>query len=230
MGEETTLAFDVYGTLIDPLGIVEALRPHAGEQAAQLAALWRQKQVEYAFRRGLMGAYVDFDLCTEQALQFAAEACGVTLAEEARRAVLDAYQRLPAYPDALPALADLHSRGCRCVAFTNGVAATVGTLLERAGLGTLLEEIVSVDEVQTYKPNPAVYQHLARRLAVQPHDVWLVSANAWDVIGARAAGLRAIWVRRAGAPPFDPWGSEPELELPELGELAGRLGLRHDAV
>jgi HAD superfamily hydrolase (TIGR01493 family) len=55
-------------------------------------------------------------------------------------------------------------------------------------VGALLETIVSVDDVKTYKPNPSVYHHLARRLATQPHQVWLVSAKAWDVIGARAAG------------------------------------------
>jgi len=61
------LGFDVYGTLVDPLALAEPLQALVGEHAVQFANLWRTKQLEYSFRRGLMRRYVDFDICTRQA-------------------------------------------------------------------------------------------------------------------------------------------------------------------
>ncbi len=50
-----TLAFDVYGTLIDTQGIAATLKGWMGERATVLARAWREKQLEYTFRRGLRG-------------------------------------------------------------------------------------------------------------------------------------------------------------------------------
>ena len=55
-----TLGFDVYGTLIDTAGVTEALKQYAGENAAAFSSLWRDKQLEYSFRRALMQNYVPF--------------------------------------------------------------------------------------------------------------------------------------------------------------------------
>ena len=65
-----TIAFDVYGTLIDTAGIVAALQRHVGEKAVAFSDLWRAKQLEYSFRRGLMQNYRDFSICTGNALDF----------------------------------------------------------------------------------------------------------------------------------------------------------------
>ena len=63
-----TLAFDVYGTLIDTQGVTAALAPHAGGRAADFSRAWRDKQLEYSFRRGLMKSYRNFAVCTAEAL------------------------------------------------------------------------------------------------------------------------------------------------------------------
>jgi HAD superfamily hydrolase (TIGR01493 family) len=54
-----TLALDIYGTLINPLAVRTALAAHVGDDGPAFAGLWRTKQLEYSFRRGLMGAYRD---------------------------------------------------------------------------------------------------------------------------------------------------------------------------
>ena len=69
------------------------------------------------------------------------------------------------------------------------------------------------------KPDPAVYAYLARRAGHVPGDTWLVSSNAWDVIGAKAAGLRAAWIRRQPEAVFDPWDVEPDVVVSRLDEL-----------
>jgi 2-haloacid dehalogenase len=218
------LAFDVYGTLVDPLAMAGPLREAAGERAGEVAATWRQKQVEYAFRRGLMGSFEPFETCTAQALEFAARSAGVPLGPDASAALLAAYRRLPAFDDAREGLEALRRAGRVAVAFSNGSPGPVRDLLGHAGLLDLLADVVSVAEVRTFKPHPLVYLHLAERVGRAPRETWLVSSNVWDVLGAKAAGLRAAWVRRSPEAVMDPWGVAPDLVVADVRELAARLG------
>jgi 2-haloacid dehalogenase len=50
--------------------------------------------------------------------------------------------------------------------------------------------------VRAYKPHPAPYRRVLELLELPPERVTLVSAHGWDVLGARAAGLRGVWVDR----------------------------------
>jgi 2-haloacid dehalogenase len=217
------VGLDVYGTLVDPLSMQDHLRGAAGDRAPEVAALWRTKQVEYAFRRGLMQTWTTFETCTAQALAYAARAAGIALADAERDALLARYRQLPPYPEVRDALAGLRRGGRTVVAFSNGSGPVVRELLAHAGVLELLDDVVSVDEVRTFKPHPSVYRRLAERVGKAPGETWLVSANAWDVIGAKAAGLRAAWVRRSPGSLFDPWEIEPDAVVAELGELAGAL-------
>jgi 2-haloacid dehalogenase len=65
-----TLAFDVYGTLVDPAGMANYLAGDLGIEAVAFADFWREKQLEYSFRRGLMQNHADFSICTSDALNF----------------------------------------------------------------------------------------------------------------------------------------------------------------
>ncbi len=217
------LGFDIYGTLVDPLDMDEHLGEMVGEEAARFSALWREKQIEYTWRRGLMREYADFGVCTRQALDFAALSFGLELSGEQRERLVEEYQNLRPFPDVLPGLGRLRSEGHTLVAFSNGVERTARELLRRGGVLDHLEDVVSVDDRGTFKPDPEVYRHLARRLGRPVEETWLVSSNGWDVIGAKSAGLRAAWVRRNPETIYDPWGIEPDLVAEDLEQLAGRL-------
>ena len=217
------LGFDIYGTLVDPLDMDEHLGGMVGEGAERFSALWRAKQIEYTWRRGLMREYADFGVCTRQALDFAALSFGLELSSDEREVLVEEYQNLRPFPDVLPGLGRLRSGGHTMVAFSNGVERTARVLLERGGVLDHLEDVVSVDDLGTFKPDPEVYRYLARRLDRPVGETWLVSSNGWDVIGAKSAGLRAAWVRRNPATVFDPWGIEADLVVKDLEQLAGRL-------
>ena len=217
------LGFDIYGTLVDPLEMNEHLGEVVGEGAERFSALWREKQIEYTWRRGLMREYADFGVCTRQALDFAALSFGLELSDNQREGLVEEYQNLRPFPDVLPGLERLRSEGHTMVAFSNGVERTSRVLLERGGVLDNLEAVVSVDDLGTFKPDPEVYRYLARRLDRPVGETWLVSSNGWDVIGAKSAGLRAAWVRRDPATVFDPWGIEADLVVEDLEQLAGRL-------
>jgi 2-haloacid dehalogenase len=170
-----------------------------------------------------MRKYQNFDVCTAQALRFVSRQFGISIDEETLRSLLVKYLQLPAYPDVPAALAELEARGFRLVACSNGTETSVRALLERAGVLSQFNAIVSVDPLRTFKPDPAVYKHLLARVRAKKEMVWLISSNPFDVIGAKACGLRTAWVRRDPKRVFDPWEFEPDLVVTSLEQLSGKL-------
>lgn len=114
----TVLGFDVYGTLVDPFGMERQLVARFGDRGTGICTLWRQKQLEYSFRRGLMRCYEDFNACTRRALEFAAKVYHVELSDAAHQQLLIDYLNLPVFPDVLPALEILKECGCNLLAFS----------------------------------------------------------------------------------------------------------------
>lgn len=214
------LAFDVYGTLIDTAGVTAALEKHAGKGAVAFSGLWREKQLEYSFRRGLMQNYRDFSVCTRDALRYTARVMKVELTEVDIDSLMAGYRTLPAFPDVPEGLEKMKGAGHRMFAFSNGLRDHVAGLLENAGVNRFFEDTVSVDDLRSFKPNPAVYGHFLRRTGVPGSEAWMISANPFDVIGALSAGMKAAWIRRSPDAVFDPWDLEPTATAPDLIALA----------
>ncbi len=219
-----TLAFDVYGTLIDTHGVVYKLQKVAGDKAQAFSQTWRDKQLEYSFRRGLMKNYQNFAVCTSHALDYTCRYYKITLIKEQKMELLDSYRALPAFDDVVDSLARLKAAGFRLYAFSNGSADTVETLLSAAGIRDFFLGIVSVDDLKSFKPDPAVYSHFIKKSEASISDTWLISSNPFDVIGAISAGMRAAWVQRSKEAIFDPWGVEPTLTIASLRELPEKIG------
>ena len=213
------LAIDVYGTLIDPFRMEEHLRAAFGQRARAASELWRSKQIEYSFRRALMKQYRNFGVCTEEALCFVAEQFGIRLTDAEREVLLAKYRQLPPFPDVPSALEDLAGQAFEMVACSNGTEAAVRAALEHAGIVQHFRKIVSVDAIRTFKPDPAVYDYLVSEVNASKNTVWLISSNPFDVIGAKACGLRAAWVQRDPKRIFDPWEYRADITVHSLTEL-----------
>lgn len=221
----TTLAFDVYGTLIDTHGVTRLLEQWLGDKAQVFSQTWRDKQLEYSFRRGLMNRYQPFTICTRDALEFACAFHRLTLSSHQKNLLMQSYLELPAFRDAAPALEILSNLGSTLVAFSNGEKNTVKMLLEQAGLYSYFQQVVSCEDVKTFKPNPTVYQHLIKQTQSQESETWLVSSNSFDVIGARSFGLQSVWVQRSHLSVLDPWDVMPNYTVESLAELSKRSDL-----
>jgi len=214
------LLFDAYGTLFDVHSVVEAGRAVTSDPQA-LSALWRQKQLEYTWLRSLMGRYEDFWAVTDSALTFACRRLGLRVDAAERRRLMDAYLALDAFPEVREVLARL--RELPCAILSNGAPRMLEAVVTHNRLGEHLRAVISVDEVRTFKPHPAVYALGPARLGLARDAIGFVSSNAWDVAGAKAFGFRVAWVNRLGAPPEE-LGVAPDLEVQDLGELARALG------
>lgn len=198
----------------------------SNDKADALAAKWRQYQLEYTWRLAATANYAPFDRVTRAALRHAAQEAGLHVADAKADALLRAYNSLTGFNDVLPALVTLrdHASGTGNnkgvdvvpVIFSNGnlqmlaraVATSPVLKLFQGGEDEeepqpLFKKLISVDEVGAFKPSKAVYEHLQREATSQGDRmakaaVWLVTANPFDVVGAKAAGMRAAWVDRDG--------------------------------
>ncbi len=219
----TTIGYDVYGTLIDTRRIADKLEARLGAQAEEFARVWRQKQLEYSFRRGLMQNYEPFSVCADQAFEYARAEVGVSLGTEDKKELMSAYRVLPAFEDVEEGLQRARASGFRMFAFSNGSREALETLLSNAGVRDYFIDLVSAEEISTFKPNPGVYSHFLRRADATGSDAWLVSSNPFDVIGAVSAGMKAAWVKRSPEALFDPWEIEPTITVENLAELPANV-------
>jgi 2-haloacid dehalogenase len=210
-------AFDAYGTLFDVHAAIGRHREAVGPDADALSAIWRVKQLEYSWVRSLSGSYRDFWSLTQEALDFAL-ARFPSVDPALRQKLLDAYWRLDAYADVAPCLLRLRQAGHLIAIFTNGTAEMAEGAANASAVFPLVDMIVSVDEIGTFKTTPAVYHHLAKRLDLPISEIALVSSNRWDIAGGTKAGLMGIWVNRAGMP--DEYGDlPPQRIISGLAEL-----------
>ena len=214
-----TLAFDVYGTLIDTHGVVTALSQMVGDQAQAFSQTWRDKQLEYSFRRGLQQDYQHFGICTRDALEYTCMFYRLELSDVQQDELLAIYRVLPAFDDVPDALEQLKQAGIKMYAFSNGSTDAVEGLLQHAGIRDYFDGVVSVDDLKTFKPDPAVYRYFLEQSGVDAKNAWLISSNPFDVIGAVNIGMQAAWVQRSEAAIFDPWGVEPTVTVSGLNEL-----------
>jgi 2-haloacid dehalogenase len=209
--------FDAYGTLFDVHSAVGRYRPRLGEQADQVSALWRGKQLEYTWLRSLMRQHADFWQVTGDALDYALERFGLDDAH-LRQDLLNAYLSLDAYPEVGDTLRHLKTAGLQTAILSNGSPAMLQAAVTSAGLANWLDHVLSVEDVGVYKPDPRVYALAVERLDVAPHHVSFQSSNTWDAQGAAGFGFRVAWINRFGQRlerlPF-----RPDAELQTLAEL-----------
>ena len=199
-------AFDAYGTLFDVFSVgalCEQLFPHHG---AVLAQLWRAKQLQYSLLRSLMGRHRNFWQLTEDSLVYASNSLGLELTPDGRRRLMDAYLALDTFSDVGPGLEALKQQGVRLAILSNGEPNMLRGAAQHAGILPLLDEIISAEEVGTFKPSPLVYNLASARMSVPAGDISFVSSNSWDIAGAGSAGLTTFWVQRTATETSDELG------------------------
>jgi len=162
---------------------------------------------------------------TRKSLLHALAEHGVSLSDQDTQTLMEAYDHLSTFPDVNPALKRLESNdNIECVVFSNGTKAMVSNSVNKSQdlNSSVLKDLVTVDFVRAFKPAPEVYKFLAQKVdrVGQEDKIWLVSGNPFDVVGARACGLQAAWVDRAGNGWQDQLGKAPTVVVKSLEEVA----------
>lgn len=191
--------FDAYGTLFDVHSAVRSHQQALGPDYQAFSDLWHAKQLEYTWVRSLAGRYRDFAALTEEAL----DVCFARFPEidrSLRADLLNAYRRLDCFTEVPTVLSTLRQQGARIAILSNGTPAMLEEAIAAAGIGSLIDEVFSVDTLKIYKTAPAAYALATQSLGLEARDIAFQSSNRWDIAGAKAFGFTCHWINRAGAP------------------------------
>jgi 2-haloacid dehalogenase len=191
---------------------------------AQLAAVWgtlskdwRTKQLEYSWLRAISGTYIPFWQVTQDALDWAMDNNGLN--DNALRAkLLSVYKELPAFPEVPAMLKALKEKGVNIAILSNGSPDMLVNAVRSAGIGEYLDDVLSVEEVNIFKPHRLVYDMVWERFDVPQTEVLFASSNGWDAAGAAGYGFGTVWVNRDGAPQDRLWAA-PHRTLKDLSTI-----------
>ena len=213
--------FDAYGTLFDVHSAVGKHRERLGDNADQVSAVWRTKQLEYTWLRSMMGRHADFWQVTREALEFAFEMHGIKDSELGKD-LMGAYLELDCYPEVPGALSELKTRRFEIAILSNGTPTMLKAAVKNSRLESLIPQIFSVETAGVFKPDPRVYQIAVDALGVKPEEIVFQSSNAWDASGAAAYGFKVAWINRFDQSP-ERLPGKPQVEIKDLSELPALL-------
>lgn len=222
MNNIRAVVFDLYGTLYDVHSVVRLCDDIYPGQGDALSRLWRQKQLEYTWLRSLMGLYLNFEVVTGDALRYSCRQLGLPLDAATQQRLGEAYLRLSPFPDTPEALKRLQSAGLPLAILSNGSRYSIEQVVGNAGMQRAFDQLISVEEVQVFKPDKRVYSLAEQRMGCTREEILFVSSNAWDASGAAHFGFPVCWINRQGAV-FDELGVRPAHIAPDLEAMADWL-------
>lgn len=219
MARPDAAVFDVIETIF-PL---EPLRPRlaALDLGAELD-LFFSRILRDAFALDATGKFVPFREIASGALAVLAAQRGLAPDPAALEAVLDGFRTLDPAPDVRPAMERLRAAGVTVATLSNGGVEATRALLDRCGLLPLVARVMGVDEIRRYKPGPAIYLHAAHVLGLPPERMAMIAVHAWDLEGARRAGLVTGWASRLEKR-YHPAMEPPDVAGPDLVAVADAL-------
>jgi 2-haloacid dehalogenase len=138
--------------------------------------------------------------------------------------LMELYLQLSAYPEVPNTLMRLKTGGLKCAILSNGSPRMLAAAVKNAGIKSVLDAVLSAEEVQVYKPHPAVYQLAVDRLGLDASEICFASSNGWDAYSAKAFGFHVIWCNRSGQPP-ERIPETPDAEISTLSDLPEIVGV-----
>lgn len=211
------IAFDAF-PIFDPRSVDALAETLFPEKGADLLNLWRTRQFEYTWLRVAAQNYADFWQVTRDALEFAATRLDLQMQPDQSEQLLNAYLKLKAWPDVMPALASLKNSGFRLAFLSNFTPHMLEANIMSAGLVGMFDHVLSTDQAKTYKPDPHAYQLGTKHLKLKPQEILFVAFAGWDAAGAKLFGYPAFWLNRQKLP-AENLGATPDCTANSLSQL-----------
>lgn len=183
--------FDAYGTLFDFASAAGKCRDILGDDIDKLTVLWRDKQLQYTWLRATQGLHADFWQVTGDALDFSLETLGLEL-PGLRDRLMTLYLTLDPFPEVVDALKRLQAARVQTAILSNGSPKMLADVVKAAKLDTLLDAVLSVEDVSVFKPHPSVYQLAVDHFGIPASAISFQSSNAWDAFAASAFGMKVV--------------------------------------
>ena len=218
------LTFDLFGTILDLGGsltpfIDEMLKKKGADTTAeQFWQQWRYRQRLEQFQDTIMmlghGGYLE---TVRRAFVYVLALNKIEMSKEEVQTFMACWQKLSPFPEVRAGLEKLAAR-YKLVGLSNGDPAFLDHLAKNR-IQWDFDAVISVTTMGAFKPHPAVYRRAAQILGLEVGECMMVSANSFDVVGARACGLRGAYVNRYNLP-YEDSPYRADVTVADFTELA----------
>ena len=210
------IIFDAYGTLFDVNSAAEKCKDRIGDKWEGFSNYWRTTQLGYTWLRSMMNRHKDFWAVTEDSLAKSMDVFKID--PLMKNQLLDLYKVLSTFPEVKDVLQKLKKKSYKLAILSNGTPALLNKLVKSNNLDNIFNDIFSVEEVKTYKPDPKVYNIPVQKYQIQKNEVAYLSANTWDVSAGGNYGFKPVWVNRNKSI-FDKLDYVPKYQIENLNKL-----------
>tara|TARA_Y100000590_G_scaffold349026_1_gene400365 strand:- start:371 stop:1033 length:663 start_codon:yes stop_codon:yes gene_type:complete len=210
------IIFDAYGTLFDVNSAAEKCKEKIGDKWEGFANYWRTTQLEYTWLRSLMKRHKDFWQITEDSLDKSMKLYNIDILM--KEELLNLYKVLSPFPEVKETLNKLKDTNYKLAILSNGTPDLLNQLVRNSDLENIFDDIFSIEEVRTFKPDSKVYDIPVKKYKIQKNEIVFLSANTWDVSGAGNYGYNSVWVNRSNNI-FDNLDYKPNHKIKSLVQL-----------
>jgi len=210
------IIFDAYGTLFDVNSAAEKCKEKIGNKWENFSNYWRTTQLEYTWLRSLMNRHKNFWQVTEDSLDKSMQVFNID--SSMKDELLDLYKVLSTFSEVKEVLNKLKEKNYKLAILSNGTPSLLNELVKSNNIENIFDDIFSIEEVKTYKPDPNVYNIPIKKYQIQKNEVAYLSANTWDVSAGGNYGFNPIWVNRNNNI-FDNLDFKPVNEVKNLKDI-----------
>lgn len=217
--------FDVYDTLLDMSEIKRRINSALDTRRGYL--IWFELLMQYCFLDNCIGQFHEFTALCKATLQMAGKSLGVHVPDNHIEDIVHLMKYLPLQEGVPKCLSQLSDSGYRLAALTNAPKEVIWDRMERTGLESYFEKVMSAEEKKKFKPACEVYHWAAKSMSVEPGRCLLVTTHNWDVAGAHYAGMKTAYIQRPQQMIY-PLGPEPTIVLTDVAHLVQSITEKAD--
>ena len=221
------LTFDLFGTVLDLEG---SLTPHIRRFLAAKGSevspkefwqQWRYRQrIEQYQDTIMMLGHSGYLETARKGFVWTLKRYAIEASKKEIEQLMGNWWRLSPFPEVIPALCLLRTK-YKLVALSNGDRDLLNHLADKQ-IKWDFDAVISAETVGAFKPHPGVYRRAAAMLQMEACECMMVSANSFDLVGARSCGYRGAFVDRYKQP-FEETPYLPDITAKDFSDLAETL-------
>jgi 2-haloacid dehalogenase len=218
--------FDQYGTVVDMQGgLVKIATPFLKAKGwtgnpNSFVTWWRRTHFENSMIDALLHKeHTPYREIGHRAVSLVLERSGIPYTMDEVRGLVAEIEKLECFPEVPAALARLQTK-YKLVVLSNGDPDMLETAKRYHKVP--FDHVISVAEANAFKPHVATYTKAAEILGLEMDQVLFVANHAFDVIGAKAAGMRTAMINRRDRP-FEQTPHQPDITVATMTDLADAM-------
>jgi len=214
------ILLDVYETMLNMADVERRVNNLFDTRKGYM--LWFQLFMQYCFVDNCTVQFNNFSAIAKATMQMTAKELDREISEADINYVLELLKYLPLNDGVQEGLSKLSEGNYRIAALTNSPEKTVRERMERTGLISYFEMVLSAENIKKYKPCIEVYEWAAGKLNEDLSKILLVSAHGWDIAGGANAGMQTAFMKR-GNQMLYPLSPKPNYTCKSLEDLSNQL-------